>query len=333
MSFVGRNNAKITNRPSGGGSKLQGLTSTTDKRSSSIRAIQNRSWGENRNLIFCMNQLGGVGRHKSQFHTPADGLNCKEEQDYTLLYISQIQNFFKNEISKIIMNSSPDIKASNHIQDFQLSFVGNKESFWNDVSKCNTNDDTSCTLKNIILNDNPSLKDKIFTHLLGNSSTSIYLIDGINNKTTKATIDIPANILEKIKYVNANLPNFLTNKNNPLGTHTLAILNNNFNISNSNPSMLLKDDNYGIPIFGLIAYTNNWCMTYCYLPVNVCLQNQSGKFMCLLPDSKQCLADQIQIHPGYKIALLGSAVALRGGRGMGCPCPPRTDEVSSRNPC
>ena len=60
MSFVGRNNAKITARSSGGGSKLQGLTSTTDKRASSIRAILNRSWGKNRNFIFCMNQLGGV---------------------------------------------------------------------------------------------------------------------------------------------------------------------------------------------------------------------------------------------------------------------------------
>ena len=43
MSFVARNNSKITARPSGGGDKLQGLTSTTDKRSSSIRAIQNRA--------------------------------------------------------------------------------------------------------------------------------------------------------------------------------------------------------------------------------------------------------------------------------------------------
>ena len=76
MSFVGKNNSKISNRPSGGGNKLQGITSTTDKRSASIRTIQNRSWGENRNLIFCINQLGGVGRNKSQFHTPADGAEC-----------------------------------------------------------------------------------------------------------------------------------------------------------------------------------------------------------------------------------------------------------------
>ena len=84
MSFSGRNNAKISNRPSGGGNKLQGLTSTTDKRSSSIRAIQNRSWGENRNIVFCMNQLGGIGRHKSQFNTSADGiLDCEPTEGGT----------------------------------------------------------------------------------------------------------------------------------------------------------------------------------------------------------------------------------------------------------
>ena len=75
MSFVGRNNSKITNRPSGGGDKLQGFASTTNKRSSSIRYIQERGWGVNRNLVFNINQLGGVGRHRSQFLTNAGGLN------------------------------------------------------------------------------------------------------------------------------------------------------------------------------------------------------------------------------------------------------------------
>ena len=50
MSFVGKNNAKITNRPSGGRDKLQGIPSTTDKKASANRAIQNRAWGQNRNI-------------------------------------------------------------------------------------------------------------------------------------------------------------------------------------------------------------------------------------------------------------------------------------------
>ena len=84
MSFVGRNNSKISNRPSGGGDKLQGLTSTTNKKVTAINAIQNRSWGDNRNLVFCINQFGGVGRHRSQFQSNSDGLNCK---DLTDIYI------------------------------------------------------------------------------------------------------------------------------------------------------------------------------------------------------------------------------------------------------
>jgi len=78
MSFVGKNNQKITNRPSGGGDKLQGLTSTTDKPANSIRSIQNKAWGVHRNYVFCINQLGGIGRHFSQFENRADGVtNCK----------------------------------------------------------------------------------------------------------------------------------------------------------------------------------------------------------------------------------------------------------------
>lgn len=84
MSFVGRNNSKITARPSGGGSKLQGITSTTDRSALAIRSVQNRAWGaQNRNIIFCLNQLGGVGRHKSQFHTPADGVQGCDPWTFT----------------------------------------------------------------------------------------------------------------------------------------------------------------------------------------------------------------------------------------------------------
>ena len=67
---------KLANRPSGGGDKLQTLASTTNKRASSIRAIQNRAGGENRNLIFNINQLGGIGnRHNSQFGSNAGGMS------------------------------------------------------------------------------------------------------------------------------------------------------------------------------------------------------------------------------------------------------------------
>ena len=79
MSFVGRNNAKITNRPSGGGSKLQGLAPVTNKRAFIINVIQIKALGTKRNVVFCLNQLGGIGREKSQSRTNADGVSatCK----------------------------------------------------------------------------------------------------------------------------------------------------------------------------------------------------------------------------------------------------------------
>ena len=76
-SYVGRNNAKISNQNSGGGSKLQGLPPLKNQSNLSLRAITKRAGGERRNLIFCINQLGGIGRNKSQFVTGADGaIDC-----------------------------------------------------------------------------------------------------------------------------------------------------------------------------------------------------------------------------------------------------------------
>ena len=72
---------KITNNTkNAGGNKKQGLASTTNKGVMyASRSIRNRAYGENRNVIFCMNQLGGVGRHKSQFVSTADGVkDCVE---------------------------------------------------------------------------------------------------------------------------------------------------------------------------------------------------------------------------------------------------------------
>ena len=78
MPFTGKNYGKITNRNSAG-SKSQGVASTTTGSASSIRSIRNRAGGQNRNFVFCMNQLGGVGRGRSPFGSTADGVvNCIE---------------------------------------------------------------------------------------------------------------------------------------------------------------------------------------------------------------------------------------------------------------
>ena len=60
--------------PFGGGDKKQGLPSVTNRRVSSIRTIVIRASGNSRQ-IFIINQLGGVGRYRSQFIPTADGVN------------------------------------------------------------------------------------------------------------------------------------------------------------------------------------------------------------------------------------------------------------------
>ena len=61
------------------GNKLQGLPPTTGQDSNSLRAINQRAFGNQRNVVFCVNQLGGVGgiRGSNMFASTADGVgNC-----------------------------------------------------------------------------------------------------------------------------------------------------------------------------------------------------------------------------------------------------------------
>ena len=281
MSFVGRNNSKITARPSGGGNKLQGLTSTTNKRSGSIRAIKERAWGENRNLIFCLNQLGGVGRNKSQFHTPADGLNCKEgEEDYTQLYISQIKSFLNNAINNKIKEHS--LENFNKTEDFQICFVGNIESFWNDIHMAAVglaenypyvyNNESGITnerahelsqgaaynyLKRLLIDDSPygDIREHIFTHLLSQESSvnvQITLLSGVGTYI-QAYISIPMHIQQKINYVNNMVPIRLKHFTRSYGTHTMGLINNNFifptasqTITNPNAGQILRRSGFGV---------------------------------------------------------------------------------------
>ena len=66
------------NSPGNGNHKWQGLPPTTNKRSSLIPFIRTHARGDKRNVVFCMNQLGGVGRISTMFATTADGIqDCK----------------------------------------------------------------------------------------------------------------------------------------------------------------------------------------------------------------------------------------------------------------
>ena len=79
---AGRSGASVynanVNGEQGGGNKKQGLAPTTNKRVEFVlRAIQKRSYAspEQRSKVFCINQLGGIGRPSKMFATTADGVN------------------------------------------------------------------------------------------------------------------------------------------------------------------------------------------------------------------------------------------------------------------
>ena len=78
-------NANV-NGEQGGGNKKQGLAPTTNKRVSFVlRAIKRRadSDSDQRRMVYCINQLGGVGRPSKMFATTADGVSasCKSKAE------------------------------------------------------------------------------------------------------------------------------------------------------------------------------------------------------------------------------------------------------------
>ena len=78
-----------THGDQGGGNKLQGLPPTTNKNVQYVlRNIQNKAYGESRNVVFCMNQIGGVGavgagNGSRTFNNTADGVkDCVPGKHY-----------------------------------------------------------------------------------------------------------------------------------------------------------------------------------------------------------------------------------------------------------
>jgi len=68
------------NSPGNGNGKWQGLWPSVGH-ARNARHINIEAGGNNRNVVFCMNQLGGVGRISNMFATTADGVqDCKDGQ-------------------------------------------------------------------------------------------------------------------------------------------------------------------------------------------------------------------------------------------------------------
>ena len=63
------------NGNNGGGNKKQGLPSSVGRKEK-----YDRSYGTNRDVVFYMNQLGGIGKNRSMFITGADGLQATTQK-------------------------------------------------------------------------------------------------------------------------------------------------------------------------------------------------------------------------------------------------------------
>ena len=105
--------SKIVHRNQGGGSKLQGIPSSTNLNTSAHVAFRNRNvvCACNRDIIFCMNQLGGVGAggipgRSYAFAPGADGTHKQ-------FYCGHRFNYYLNNNKHLIYPKSIELNIDN----------------------------------------------------------------------------------------------------------------------------------------------------------------------------------------------------------------------------
>ena len=205
---VGRNNAKIITRNQGGGNKLQGLAPTST--SFSIPKSTGSSYytesgdGRNRNLVICVNQLGGVGRGRSQFRGNADGKRgdgCDSGSHYTgpinppsdAIFITTIHDF-QNYVKPTMTTTPPLILTSTFLSDTSI-FPDSVASIDDEInvifSNFNSNyiytfnksigggSDFSVNILNLSLNNYPGVSK--FTSMNAMFNECIHFNQDINN--------------------------------------------------------------------------------------------------------------------------------------------------------
>lgn len=319
MGYPGRNNSKISNRPSGGGSKLQGLAPSATNffiASSSGSQYVTQVGGANRNdTNFCINQLGGIGRERSQFSPSANGVNCICNNIYLKNYLNnniyEINKFIKQQLCSLLNGKYYKYKNYNNIDNIELCYVGTKETFINDIT---TNSIYTKNAINHMTNQfGISIENKIFSHLT--SSTNILQIYLLKNEfeTILVNINIPEYIRKKIILINNEfLVNYSQYSNpyflNRYGQHTLGIIHNFRVKSSENDNLeyiidILNRDNYGtgnlineLSIYGgadklrnsrniifspggLIAFTSNSAIIHKLIELDILDKNSDYRFI------------------------------------------------------
>ena len=277
MTILSSRRANI-NLNSGGGDKKQGLAPKSTfffKAPFTGRQYSTDSGdGSNRFKLVCMNQLGGIGRGRSQFGTSADGTNCDKDDINPLIRITQfiieIQQTIQNQIQGFLDGSAALVPYNSGVS-FELVLVGEKENFLSDIFNSDSNNLIHQGVTFMNSNEGHDISGNIFTHLLSNdlSYNVSFITDGSGVKNIQHNFQLDLYTILQIKYVNYFLPDyppFYLQSNTVFGKHTLGILNNNFVIdvssnpdasfNNSSPGTLLTADGYGpyVPDIGIRAF-------------------------------------------------------------------------------
>ena len=148
-------------------------------------------------------------------------------------YIDDIKLYIKTQLTNLltesfISNNSISTLSSNLINNFELCWVGKPESFYNDINSSNLKNTTN----------------KIFTHFDNNLGSKTIYLQKSDGTFISTILNFSSEIIEKINFVNKNVPNELINT--PQGLHTLGILNNSIIIDGSTPKSLLNSEFFGL---------------------------------------------------------------------------------------
>ena len=268
---VGKNNSKIITRNQGGGDKKQGLAPlATQFFISQANNVQYRTEsgdGRNRDLVICVNQLGGVGKGRSQFRSNADGKRgpgCENDFETFKTYLYEINHYIQQiALVNAFKANNITVGLSNEIFNYQLCLVGNSESLVSDIC-ANGISNEYITISNEGFGVGGA---RLFTHLLSEphqqqSSIHAVIKDPLkisywNNNSNNWNSDISINVQAvqyKITWCNNYIKSYSSTSYlftiqdilSKFGYHTLGLINNNVTFDDKNATKFLQSLSYGI---------------------------------------------------------------------------------------
>ena len=116
------------NSPGNGNGKWQGLWPSVGH-ARNARLINTRAGGDNRNVVFCMNQLGGIGRKSNMFATTADGVKqpCPGSETFfgaaALAAVQVLEEYLKakyGDAGSLILVGRKETLTSDNVNNPQL---------------------------------------------------------------------------------------------------------------------------------------------------------------------------------------------------------------------